>query len=145
VNNMMRAYVRSLSPTKRVSQRINQVVDLYEKLCPEKVSVLFLSEYVTKEGVREFESLWLFSDHIMMEAKNFLSEDDLDFATMVGGVSYVEFTKHEYDFDAPTDASRLSVELRLHSGVMGRLKASGENCRNLADILTGRLLPGMLP
>ena len=63
-------------------EKANEIIDFYEGLYPGQMKSIFISEYVDSEGNRHYENLWLFTDTLSFEAKNFLREDRFDSATI---------------------------------------------------------------
>ena len=134
-------YLESTGMTKTALARAEEVISFYVDNCPEKIERVFITDYVTEEGSREFESLWLFSPSLLMEASNFLSQDDFDFASVDTGITRLVTRKENYDFRQADGKSRLNVEFSLGTQISGQLKASGRNCDYLRDVLKQILLP----
>ena len=129
-------YLESIGLTETLAQRVMSIHDFYARLCPEKIAGTFVTEYFTEEGEREYGSLWFFSESYGMEALDFIRKDHFDIMHMGQRVQYVEVTKENYDFVEATKESRLRVQFTLKGGQFyGDLKASGNNCDYLAEIL----------
>lgn len=121
--------------------RVKEVVDFYSQVYPEQIDDIFVTEYFDADGNRQYVNLWLFSDTSMMEAKNFLNEDDFDWAPLKQHIVYWSITKTDYDFQKATDKSRLALDYRLLSGIAGQLNASRGNCDNLKALFFKLILP----
>lgn len=139
-------YLEAIGITEKFLARVEAVLAQYEKLHgPVEDALLFVSHFFDKESVCHYEGLWLFLPGIMMEAKDFLDKDDLDFAA-VPHIAYLRTTKKDYDFEVnPTPASRLTVSFHAESGVGGTLKAANRNCPYLYRILVDYLVPLVRP
>jgi hypothetical protein len=134
-------YLASLELTDPVKARVESVLEFYAVLAPEEIESIFVTDYLDQNGARFFESLWLFSKGYVMEAKQFISQDDFDIGPL-GRLFWIAVRKENYDFKTATAASRLNIEYRnLASEFGGQLRASGKNCDNLRQVLVERLVP----
>ena len=137
------AYLDSLEATDQVLTRVETILNFYKDLCPEDILDIFISEYIKKDGNREYQSLWLFSKRFMMEAKNFLIQDDFDIAPINNFVTYSDIQKNEYDFNTTSEGSRLFFKFSITDVVNGELKASKRNCNFLKAIILKYFMPNM--
>jgi hypothetical protein len=137
------AYLDSLEATDQVLTRVETILNFYKDLCPEDILDIFISEYIKKDGNREYQSLWLFSKRFMMEAKNFLIQDDFDIAPINNFVTYGDIQKNEYDFNTTSEGSRLFFKFSITDVVNGELKASKGNCNFLKAIILKYFMPNM--
>jgi hypothetical protein len=117
-----------------------------QRICPEPIEDIFVSEYTAEDGHREYESLWFASATYVMEAHQFVSGDTSDIVSLVGGISRLIFERQSYQFEAATDSSRLTVQVDFDfgartGGVSGILKASGSNCEKLKEFVEAHFLP----
>ena len=135
-------YLDSIAITKIARDRIETISEFYQQTCPEEINDIFVTDYLTEEGRREYENLWFFSNSFMMEAKRFLSTDDLDL-TPIGEMLRWEVKKQEYDFKQATGRSRLFLSFDINGFVGAELKASQENCDYLRDIFFKYVVPNM--
>lgn len=141
--NIQKASFESLDLTEPVQVRVATITAELEKLCPEEVKGAFISERVQQDGNRSLESLWLFSDNYFMEAKTFLSSDDLDLL-YVGHMDYIHITKERFAFGAASDTSRITLNFQVGAsalGTTGTLNASGKNCDQLVKVMNQFILP----
>jgi hypothetical protein len=107
---------------------------------------LFVSEYRDDEGVRNYESLWIFTETAISEATPFSGEGSFDLIRRDTGLDHVEVGHVDFDFETPVDASRLVVGVtfkRTGSNLSATLRASGSNCGDLGQILRDYLLTTM--
>jgi hypothetical protein len=110
------------------------VLKFYEEDFHQKISSVFVSEYVDAQGGRVFENLWSFNDSFAMEAKEFLVSDNYDAASLKNRLVYWEFKKQDWD-NIVTEKSRASLSITFDTGLKGFFKASGTNCTKLKEIL----------
>lgn len=139
-------YLETIGTTKTARARVQEILTFYERILPEEISDIFVTDFLNEDGVREFENLWMFSDSLVMEAKRFLTTDDFDMLMLPESIPYWQLTKQAYDFVQATDESRFTVTLQISksSGLMsmgGELKASRENCDFLRDLFLARIAP----
>lgn len=137
------AYLDDIGISSPIKNRIKAIVFEYEMLIGQNIDDIFVSEYLNSEGGKELESMWLFNEHCLMEAKSFINSDDFDIAPFSNGICHLEVKKDNFDFKSVNDKSRLTVELRLKTLVSGEFKATGKNCIHLFQILKKYLLKNL--
>ena len=143
MKNEFTSYFQRLGLSTTLQTRIQEIFDFYATLCREDIIHVFVTEHITEDGTRNFESLWLLSSNFVMEAKGFVSRDDFDMAELSTPICYWEMQKQDYDFKVATDKSRMSFRFRFPSDVGGQLKASRENCDALRDLIVKYFVPKM--
>lgn len=136
-------YLKSVGIVDLFYERTEAILQFYEKLYPKEIEDIFVSEYIDNEGKRQYESLWLFSSQVTGEAKHFLTNDDFDATPISERVSYWKLNKADFDFENSTKKSRLTIEFHLVQNIVGRLKASQENCSHLYNLFLKHILPNM--
>jgi hypothetical protein len=138
-------YLTSIGIGEPIANRVEKIYEFYDEILRsmgDEIQDIFITDYIQKDGIRQYENLWFFSDKFVMEAKLFISQDDFDFLYLKQRVSYLKVIKENYDFKEATELSRLNVE--WHSGRSGGLlKASKENCSKLAEIVLKYLTPSI--
>lgn len=144
MKNKWQAYLETIGIQHMFLERVDDVLSFYQQVYPDQIEDIFVTEYFDKEGNRQYESMWLFSKHFAMEAKQFLVEDDFDSAPLQHQVKYWSIEKTDFDFRDATEKSRMLLNFHLLSGVAGALKASRENCNFLRDIFRKHVLPNAL-
>jgi len=127
-------YLKTLGMTDVFCQRVESIYDFYVGVLPEKITDIFVSEYLNNDGSRVFENLWIFTPNYTCEAKSFISIDNFDIMP-IESVTRWELQKENYDFIKATEKSRLQVNFNLKHNLTGRLKASQYNCDNLRYIV----------
>jgi hypothetical protein len=138
-------YLGSLAAPEALSVRVDALVRAYESLVPEEIQSIFVSEFRDETGDTTFESLWLFSDRLVMEAKLLGEEgDQFDFVPHKHGVRHIVVKKRAFDLVHTSDDSQMSIEIWFTDQRYGILKATRENCTDLLTILRRHLLPNAL-
>jgi hypothetical protein len=138
-------YLESVGMTAPLIARVEQIYAFYDRhIIPNQLADVFVSEYVDSAGLREYDSLIFFTEAFVVEAKQFVHEDDFDVSILRKQVTYIEIRKQDYDYEQATDASRLSVTFTLRSGITGEMKASRANCDHLRNRIAKHLVPNLL-
>ena len=138
-------YLREISLTIPLIDRIDHVISSYAIFCPEVITQIFVSEFIKEDGTREYESLWLFSETFIMEAKRFVNQDNFDITPLKNRLNYIQIEKRDYEFTETTESSRLSIHFSSRDGISGDIKGSKVNCRYLYDIFVNHILTNLKP
>lgn len=139
----MRTYLEDIGIGKSIKKRVWEIYKFYKDICPEEVTQIFVTEYISEEGEKIYENLSFFSDSYGMEAKDFINKDDFDMV-LLEEMTYWNIKKNDYDFKTATEASRLYIELVLSSNTYYEFKASKNNCDYLKKLFIEFLLPKFL-
>lgn len=137
-------YLDNIGMTETLRARVREAYDFFSTACPENITGAFVTDFVTDEGLREYESLWLFSDSYAMEAKRFVSEDHFDMAVLKSNVVRWVVKIQDYDFQHAGDKSRMHLEVNFQQHVSGSLRASRENCDYLRALFLDRIVPNLV-
>jgi hypothetical protein len=135
-------YLKAVGLTDQFYERAGEILDLYEQIYPSQLIDIFVSEYADQEGTRHYENLWMFTPNAACEAKQFLTEDNLDALAYRKMITYWTVQKVDYDFKNASPTSRMSVHF-IVTGVTGTLKASSNNCDALRNILLKHIVTNM--
>lgn len=137
-------YLSDIGVTEVFGDRIEQILRVYSSLLPEKYSSvdwdIFVSEYREDDGTRQYQSLWIFADDLIMEAKNFIKDDDFDFAPVRHRIRHGQLVPENFDFQLSTEASRLYVTAVLLGDLFCVFRATGKNCEYLANLCRTHLV-----
>jgi hypothetical protein len=136
------AYLDELEVSTPVRARALAVFGFYASVLGDRIRDAFLSEYVLEDAGRQFESVWLFSDDMVMEGA-LSTEDHADFLPHKRAVRYCVLKRHDYDFEYATEASRMTIEIWFDDNRFGELKASSGNCRKLKEIALDHIMPNI--
>lgn len=143
MNQEFAEYLESISLTKTLRMRVEEIYEFYKEICPDEITGIFVTDYIKEDGTREYENLWFFSAKYCMEAKLFLTKDDFDITPIHDRIIHWTSQKQDYDFKKATEKSRLSVEFVLDTKIAGHPKASRENCDYLRDIVLKYVVPNL--
>ena len=146
MTNEFVTYLDSIGITGLYLDRVKEILDFYQRLFPDQIKDIFVSEYVQEDGTRKHQGLWLFSTTSIMEAKDFLrkDKDDFDFMFIRNQVKYWTIEKTEFDFDIATKSSRMNITCSMqNSSLSCYFKASAENCEHLKLIFNKYILPNI--
>jgi len=136
-------YLESINITKAYCKRIETIYEFYKDMCPDEITGIFVTDYITEDGAREYDCLWFFSEKYIMEAKQFITKDDFDIAPIQNRIVYLASKKQDYDFKKATEKSRLNVKFDMDTQVGCTFKASNENCDYLKEIIFRYIVPNL--
>lgn len=136
-------YLHSIGVVDHFYEKAERVVLFYENLFPNDINEIFVSEYVDKEGMRQYDNIWLFTSEVVLEAKAFLKKDDYDATPLRGCLKYWNITKEEFEIGSASKKSRMTLMIGMTGSVRGEMKASAENCDHLWSIFTKAILPNL--
>lgn len=142
MNAELAEYIAALGAPETLKTRVDALVSSYEAVLDEEIGAWFVSEYIDDQEQRTFESLWLFTENFLMEAELLGAEEDhFDFVPFKAGIRRLAVEKRSFDLTEPTSASRMTVETWLEDRRYAVMRASGDNCAALVEILQTVLLP----
>ncbi len=136
-------YLESISITNALRERIETIYKFYQEIYPDEITDIFITDYIKEDGLREYESLWFFSNKNCMEAKQFITKEDFDVAPIKKRIYYWTIQKQNYDFKKATEKSRLYLRFELDTGVTCGVKAAKENCDYLRKIILKYIVPNL--
>ncbi|MFX1450282.1 MAG: hypothetical protein ACFFCM_05545 [Promethearchaeota archaeon] len=140
-------YLMEIGITGDLYKRVEAIYHFYEKIIKEEIIVLFISEYITKDGTREYEHLVFFSENYAMSAKEFIKMDLFDCIIYKKRIIRWEINKKNYDFVKAKENSRMNLVFTFETAIEINsfdLKASKENCDYLKDLFNNIVVPNML-
>jgi hypothetical protein len=128
-------YAEEIGLTAPFIEKVKDIFNFYSSTGLGEIVDIFITDYIAEDGTRRYESVWFFSEKYIMEAKNFLFEDDFDIAPFKRRVKYWNVKMLDYDFIKATEKSRLTLFISMDTGLVCKLKASKENCDYLNKIM----------
>jgi hypothetical protein len=132
----LKSYADDLNLSRTVRARVDELRAYAERLTSQTVVDMFVTDYLNDDGVRQYENLWFFTTNGVVEAKQFLQKDDIDYLSSSRRPNYYwRIESEHYNFEKASDASRLSVTVRVDQGFGMQFKASGSNCDHLSRLL----------
>jgi hypothetical protein len=144
MNDDWKKYLESIGVVDLFYNRACKVIEFYERLYPNELKHIFISEYVDKEGMRQYENMWLFTENYAFEAKGFLRTVDFDASPMKKYIEYWNIKKDNFDFDDLSKDSRMVLTFHLRNDSKGELKASADNCTQLMKIFEEMVIPNIV-
>ena len=109
----------------------------------ETLDRIFVSTSSGEGGRPNYPSIWLFTQHLIVEIRNPLSSDRMqhELAPFFKAVDWIRLNARKYEFADPSDESQLELEFTTKDGYSGELSASGKACSDLIDVYRQRFLP----
>lgn len=108
---------------------IEDIIKNGQKICPEKIVEIFLSEYINTEKKQIYDGFWMFSENYIMEAKIFNTRYDIDIMKYTNSIKYFQFIVKEYDFKKAQSNSSITLKfMTKNTNMTGIIRASGANC-----------------
>lgn len=141
MNKLFEDYLSDIGFPAEFIPRIKAVLNFYNEVLKISVNQLLVTDYIKDEGQRVFDNVWLLNDSYMMEAKDFLLSNDFDCA-VYNSVEYWKVKAIDFDFNTPTDKSRIIIDLTLTcsgTGLKSSLKGTGKNCKYLFDFFKNEI------
>ncbi|MBS4810280.1 MAG: hypothetical protein KH058_05860 [Bacteroides sp.] len=111
----------------KVEEIYNEILFLYNNINIDDI----LITNVTNDGHVEWQSLWFFNEDLVIECKNFLSQQaDYDIASLNNKIIYYNIKKGNYNLnDAPRQNSYINITILINNGHSScNLMATGANC-----------------
>lgn len=125
--------------------RLEEFYEFYVNELNLNILDIFVTDFIEKNGARQYENLWLFDGNYMMESKLFLTKYNYDQMSIKGSINRWEINKTDYDFAIPTPQSRMTLSYQLlEMNAIGELKAAQENCQHLYRIFKTYILPNLV-
>jgi len=126
-------YLKTLDINERspIFKRLSLLYNIGKRICPDKISDIFISEYMNAGGSRQYVSFWLFSENYVLESPQFLKETNMDIIPIKNAVNYCQFNLKDYELVKSTKDSRFTLLAYFAENAFGEFKASGENCNKL--------------
>ena len=133
-------YLVNIGITDLFFEKAEAVIAFYEELYPDQLENIFVSEYVDDEGKRHYDNMWLFTKDLACEAKAFLTRDEFDVASFGNKVEHWIVKKESYDLCEASSRSRMTLQFTMSTQIGGTLRASGENCDFLREVLKEHII-----
>lgn len=134
-------YLENIGADGPFLEKVEAVASFYELIYPDQLEDILVTDYIDEDGQRQFENLWFFTQSLLLEAKNFLTQEDYDCAPFKNQIKYWDIKKKNYDFKASTPTSRFNLEFSLAVGISAHMKVSGNNCDQLKHIFEKYIIP----
>lgn len=146
MNHEIISYLESIGMGQKLIGKVNSFYDYFNKINDEGIQDAVISEYVTEDGQRQYMHIYFFSENHVFEVSNFLSDEfKMWISKISGNIAHLGFTCKEFDFVAPTPASRLNFNTRWKNGTNFVLDISttGDNCMHLLNMVRKYINPAL--
>lgn len=134
----MNVYIEYLNSvgisTATLVNKVERTLRAARRICPEEVQNIYVSDWISTEGQREYGHLHLFTDSYIIESANFVTDTNvnIELTILKERVKYVLVKYNDY-FEKANEASRLSVRFDTDSAAF-ELKGAKENCDKLIEV-----------
>lgn len=124
---------------EEIRARLTEILTAVAALYPEELVDTFAS-HGDEDGApgRQFDSLWMFTEHYFGEVRNPLANPqrlNFDVAPLKNSVDWLRLNAREYpNMAGATETSRLELEFSTTDGLSGTLYAVGADCDRLMEI-----------
>ena len=131
-------YLQAVTIPLDMGGRIDSIFDFYTRVYPkEEIKDIFVSDFIDKENERRYESLWLFSDNYIIEARELLIKDNFH----INITPYKNRITHLNIIGNAT--SLIALEFKTDTQNSCTLKGAGRNSRYLKDIFEKYIKPNL--
>lgn len=127
-------YLESIGFREPLLQRAEQAAAFFERDCGYVLSAIFVDEYVSKDGLRQYEALNFFVDGALLVATDFANKEDYQIIPLPTVVECLRLTREAFTYDKASAESRLNIEIHTPSATGATFKASSDNCTHLWNI-----------
>jgi hypothetical protein len=86
-------YFRQIEMPEAIQRRAEDLCGEFIRFIPTPISRVFVTDVYDGGGVRRYQNLILVSGKLIMECKNFIVSDNIDFLDMDCGVKWFEVVK----------------------------------------------------
>ncbi len=134
-------YCGSVGMGNSLKQQVSEFHDQLVSFVPaQPIEDIFIGEYVTNDGTRQDDTLHFFTNSNVFEIENFVSKPKIWIVKY--GPSYLEMSKEDFDLSDPIAGSRLNIRVEWEGQHFElNMRASGENCSKLLDVVRRHILP----
>jgi len=137
-------YLTSIEITEPIILRIDEIISLYRNITDEAINKIIVSEFITTDLAHIFESLWLFTDKFIMEAKGFIIKNNFDITPYNKQIYYAYIEEENFDFNRGSNNSKILLHFSTTNRITGELKGSGKNCAYIYEIYKQIIQPNLV-
>lgn len=134
-------YLEKIGITTPIQTKCEKILSLMSEMTDEKIEDIYISDYISAGGVREYSSIWAFTKTYVLEAKQFITEINLDITPILDQIVYWSITAKDYDFKNTSEESIFTLSFGNATGINGQLKAVKNNCSYLKSIIDKYIKP----
>ena len=134
-------YFNAIGMEQPLVDRVSDLISLAENIWEISINDILITNYPTEEGRSMFEHLWMVSDSNILEAKNFISETDIDIAKICK-INYIRIKTKNYNFSKAENNSTMTI--RANTGrIEFNYKAYQDNCDFLYSFFKKYIKPNI--
>ena len=146
LNRSILEYLEGLNLGGPMHARIRDLADVFQLIAGCELDRLFVTD-VGKPGESAiYESLWGFAGPYWMEARDFVSTQDIDISPYKNHIKYlgIQYTDVTLPSEYASD-SWMQVEVATEKVTYSTLLATGQNCLHLYSLFSELLRPSLIP
>lgn len=128
-------------------KRISDYHDKFVHLIGSKPDDIFVAEYPTEKGQRQYTGVIFFYKNWVGEVENLTADDpNMWIAPLNKNIQYIGLIPKNFDFKVATSESRLNFNCKWRYGdFIFDYNASGHNCLHISELLKKHIFPNFLP
>jgi len=139
-----RDYLTKIEISEPIISRIDEIINLYHNISDEAFQKIIVSEFINTDLAHIYESLWLFSDNYIMEAKAFIKINNFDITPYRKQIYYAFIEEENFDFLKGSNNSKILLHLSTTNRIKGEIKGTGANCAYIYDIYKTIVQPNII-
>ena len=126
-------------------ERLDEVARAVSVLLPEEPQEAFVS-IGSGESESQFLGIWLFTDKLIVEIRNPLYADRIQYeiATLKDSVDWIRLTADHYDFENEREESQLDLEFTTKDGLSSMISAISRGCPQLLQLYRNRFVTNFI-
>jgi len=136
-------YFDEIELPQPMREKAEQLFQCFADAIASPLQSVFISDTFESDGARRYHAFWARTPLLVLEAKNFVAANNLDF-TPLRNIEYTEFARSDlvsYESGPTTATTTLICTVRFSNSVGGRLMAAHNNCKYLYRFARQNLLP----
>ncbi len=135
MNDEFLKYLASIGIVESLREIIERIFNYFLRSASVEITDIFVSDYLSEDGTREYKDLWLFSTKYWLEATDFIVKDHYAISPIKNRIVRWEIKKQDYNLEMTTAKSKLTLTVRFDTGICSEFNALKENCNKLRDII----------
>jgi len=141
MNSNFTEYINSLEMSDIFKGKVETTIKNCNKLFELDFNKLFISNGLDSENIPYYDSLFLFNENYVIEAKNFESTINFDIANLENNLHYAVLKSKNNDLDNFDDKSQLEVTMFQGDNLYTKFISRGKfNSECLIDIYKSIIL-----
>lgn len=143
MNSKFKEYLSELGMGNILIDKVEESFLFFETNFIEEIEDIFVEEYITQDGSREYISVQFFSSEHVFEVQNFMITNELTCFPYINCINTIHIIKEDYDFNEANDNSKFEIKYSTDRGTITTLKSSKRNCDHLKNIFEKYLRPNI--